>query len=98
MLVQKLESKQNLHTKFEQLEIARWNAARNSSRKILLREEKTQKKRLSFLIVTESDFDQIPSGQPGQGQKSEKAEIIIRLSLNMSIKTMKVDDCNDLIR
>ena len=58
------QKKRNLQSKFEELDIARRNAAMNSSRETLLREEEEQRKRLRFPIGLESDHESSPSGKP----------------------------------
>ena len=57
------QKKRNLQWKFEELDIARRNAAVNSSRETLLREEEEQRKRLRTPIVLESDQESSPSGK-----------------------------------
>ena len=49
------QKKRNLQSKFEELDIARRNAAMNSSMETLLREEEEQRKRLRIPIGLESD-------------------------------------------
>ena len=58
------QKKRNTQSKFEELDIARRNAAMNSSRETLLREEEEQRKRLRFPIGLESDHETSPSGKP----------------------------------
>ena len=58
------QKKRNLQSKFEELDIARRNAAMNSSRETLHREEEEQRKRLRFPIGPESDQESSPSGKP----------------------------------
>ena len=58
------QKKRNLQANFEELDIARRNAAMNSSRKRLLREEEEQRKRFRYLIGLESSQEPITSGQP----------------------------------
>ena len=54
----------NPPAKFEELDIARRNAAMNSSRETLLREEEEHRKRLRFPLGLESDHETSPSGKP----------------------------------
>ena len=58
------QKKRNLQAKFEELEIARQNAAMNNSRETPLREEEEQRKRLRFPIGLESDHESSPLGKP----------------------------------
>ena len=58
------QKKRNLQSKFEKFDIARRNAAMNSSRETLLREEEEQRKRLRIPIGPESDQESSPSGKP----------------------------------
>ena len=58
------QKKRNLQAKFEELDIARRNAAMNSSRGTLLREEEDQRKKLRFAIGLESDLESSPLGKP----------------------------------
>ena len=48
------QKKRNLQAKFEELEIARRNAAMNNSRETILREEEEESKRLRYPIGLES--------------------------------------------
>ena len=57
------QKKRTLQWKFEELDIARRNAAMNSSRETLLREEEDQRKRLRTPIGLESDQESSPSGK-----------------------------------
>ena len=58
------QKKSNFQAKFEELDIARRNAAMNSFREILLREEEEQRKRLRLALDLESDHETSPSGKP----------------------------------
>ena len=58
------QKKRSLQAKFEELDIARRNAAMNSSRETLLRKEEEQRKRLRFPIGLESDHESSLPGKP----------------------------------
>ena len=58
------QKKRKLPSKFEEINIARRNAAMNCSRETFLREEEEQRKRLRFPIGLESDHESSPSGKP----------------------------------
>ena len=58
------QKKRNIQSNFKELDIARRNAALNSSIEALLREEEEQRKRLRFPIGLESDHESSPSGKP----------------------------------
>ena len=58
------QKERNLQAKFEDLDIARQNAAMNSSRETLLKEEEEQRKRLRLAIGLKSDHKSSPRGKP----------------------------------
>ena len=60
------QKKRNLQPKFEELDIARRNAAMNSPGETLLqeKEEKEERKRFRYPIGLESSQEASPSGQP----------------------------------
>ena len=61
-----------------------------------MRVEKEPRKRLIFLIDSESYLKQTPSGRPGQNQMSEKVDSI-QSFLSKSMQTITDDDSIDLI-
>ena len=69
------QKKRNLKAKFEELDIARRNVARNSSRETLLREEEEERKRLSYPIGLENIQEASPPGQPIRLQIMNTPEI-----------------------
>ena len=89
------QSQRKLRAKFEQLDIAKRNAAMNSSKENLLREEEEQRKCLRLPIGTESDLEQIASGQPAQTQTQEKVETT-QSPLNMSMEAITDGDSSEL--
>ena len=87
------QKKRILQTKFEELDIARRNAAMNSSRETLLREEEEQRKRLRFPIGLESDHESSPSGKPHYSRISQNES----RATNPPVETLSDDDASDLI-
>ena len=87
------QKKRNLQWKFEELDIARRNAAMNSSRETLLREEEEQRKRLRIPIGLEIDQESSPSGKPDL-QKSCVNEPGLMIEPNEEISD---DNASDLI-
>ena len=70
------QKKRNIQAKFEELDIARRNAAMNSSRGRLLRKEEEQRKKLRFPVGLESDIESSPPGKPnytGIGENEHRA-------------------------
>ena len=92
---QSAQNKRNTQYKFEELDIARRNAAMNSSRETLLREEEEERKRLRCPISTESNQEQqLPSGQPSRPLTQDKSDLTLT---NMSLETVSDDDPSDLV-
>ena len=87
------QKKRNLQAKFEELDIARRNAATNSSRETLLREEEEQRKRLRFPIGLESDHESSPPGKPDYSRISENE----RRTTNCPAEVLSDDNASDLI-
>ena len=87
------QNKRNLQSKFEELDIARRNAAMNSSRETLLREEEEERKRLRFPIGPESDQDSSPSGKPDHSKICENE----LGATNYPNEDISDDNANDLI-
>ena len=87
------QKKRNLQSKCEELDIARRNAAMNSSRETLLREEEEQRKRLRFPIGLESDHESSPSG------KSDHCRILENElgATNHPTEDVSDDNASDLI-
>ena len=69
------------------------NAAMNSSRETLLREEEEQRKRFRFPIGLESDHETSPPGKPVCSRHSTTES---RLT-NSLVETLSDDDASDLI-
>ena len=69
------QKKRNLQAKFEKLDIARQNAAMNSSRETLLREEEEERKRLRYPIGGESNQEVSPPGQRIRPQTKQTPDI-----------------------
>ena len=92
------QKKKNLQAKFEELDIAMRNAARNSWNGTLLREEEEEeeeeKKRLRYRIGLESSQEPIPSGQPIPPLSTHTPDVS---KTNMPIETISDDDASDLI-
>ena len=86
--------KKNLQAKFEELDIAMRNAARNSSNGTLLREEEEEKKWLRHRIGLESSQEPIPSGQPIRPLSTHTPDVS---KTNMPIERISDDDASDLI-
>ena len=87
------QKKRNLQAKFEELDIARRNAAMNSSRETLLREEEEQRKRLRFPIGLESDHESSPLGKPDHLRICENEY----RATNNSTEISSDDNASDLI-
>ena len=87
------QKKRNLQSKFEELDIARRNAAMNSSRETLLREEKEQRKRLRIPIGLESDQESSPSGKPDHRKSCDNEPGM----MNESHEEISDDNASDLI-
>ena len=87
------QKKRNLQLKLEELDIARRNAAMNSSRETLLREEEEQRKRLRFPIGLESDHESIPSGKPDYSRTSENEH----RATSSSVEILSDDNASNLI-
>ena len=87
------QKKRNLQAKFEELDIARRNAAMNSSRETLLREEEEQRKRLRFPIGLESVHESSPLGKPDHLRVCENEY----RATNNSTEIFSDDNASDLI-
>ena len=87
------QKKRKLQAKFEELDIARRNAAMNSSRETLLREEEEEKKRLRYPIGLESLCEASPPGQPTCVQHDTPD----RKMKNPYVEILSDDDASDLI-
>ena len=87
------QKKRNLEAKFEELDIARRNAAMNSSRETLLREEEEQRKRLRYPIGLESVHETSPPGKPVCPKKSLSESKMT----NLPVEFLSDDDASDLI-
>ena len=87
------QKKRNLQAKFEELDIARRNAAMNSSRETLLGEEEEQRKRLRLPIGLENDHESSPPGKPDYSRIGENE----RRATNSSAETLSDDNVSDLI-
>ena len=87
------QKKRNLQDKFEELDIARRNAAMNSSREKLLREEEEQRKRLRFPFSLESGHESSPLGKPDHLRIGDNE---IRATSN-STENSSDDNASDLI-
>ena len=87
------QKKRNLQSKFEELDIARRNAAMNSSKETLLREEEEQRKRLRIPIGPESDQESSPSGKPDHRKFCDNEPGMT----NDSYEDISDDNASDLI-
>ena len=87
------QKKRNLQAKFEDLDIARRNAAMNNSRETLLREEEEQRKRLRFPIGLETDHESSPLGTPDHLRICENEY----RATNNSTEISSDDNASDLI-
>ena len=87
------QKKRNLQSNFEELDIARRNAAMNSSRETLLREEEEQRKRLRIPIGLESDQESSPSGKPDHRKSCDNEPGM----MNESHEEISEDNASDLI-
>ena len=87
------QKKKNLQAKFEELDTARRNAAMNSSRETLLREEEEQQKRLRFPIGLESDHESSPPGKLDHFRISENDY----RATNCPAEVLSDDNASDLI-
>ena len=87
------QKKRNLQAKFEELDIARRNAAMNSSRETLLREEEDQRKILRFPIGLESDHKSSPLGKPDHLRICKNKY----RATNISTEISSDDNASDLI-
>ena len=87
------QKKRNLQAKFEELDIARRNAAMNSSRETLLREEEEQRKRLRYPIGLESVHETSPPGKPVCPRKILSES---RMT-NPPVEFLSDDDASDVI-
>ena len=88
------QKKRNLQAKFEELEIARRNAAMNSPRETLLREEEEQRQRLRYPIGHASVQETSPPGKPVCPRKSLSGS---RMT-NSQVEFLSDDDASDLIQ
>ena len=88
-----MQKKRNLQSKFEEHDIARRNAAMNSSRETLLREEEEQRKRLRIPIAIESDQESSPSGKPNHRKSCDNETGM----MNESYEEISDDNASDLI-
>ena len=87
------QKKINLQAKSEELDIARRNAAMNSSRETLLREEEEQRQRLRYPIGLESVQETSPPGKPVCARKSLSES---RMT-SSPVEFLSDDDASDLI-
>ena len=87
------QKKRNLQAKLEELDVARRNAAMNSSRETLLGEEEEQRKRLRVPIGLESDIESSPPGKPNHPRIGEKEH----RATNNPTEDSSDDNASDLI-
>ena len=87
------QKKRKLQAKFEELDIARRNAAMNSSRETLLKEEEEQQKRLRFPIGNENHHESSPLRKPDHLRVCENE---LRATIN-STENSSDDNASDLI-